>query len=53
MAHDAPHHDAHDHAHDHGHHHSHEPEQNEIAGPVVLALMLLTLVVVTIGFLAA
>jgi hypothetical protein len=35
------------------HHHGHEPEQNEIAGPVVLALFLLTLVVVTIGFLAA
>lgn len=33
------------------HHHS-EPEQNEIGGPVVLALILLTITVTIIAFLA-
>lgn len=32
--------------------HHPEPEQNEIGGPVVLALILLTLVVTIIAFLA-
>jgi hypothetical protein len=36
----------------HDHHHS-EPEQNEIAGPVVLAVILLAIVVTAIGFMAS
>jgi len=50
MAHEA--HSSHDHDHGHGHGH-HEPEQNEIGGPVVFALILFGLVITVIGFLAA
>ncbi|MEC8635259.1 MAG: hypothetical protein ACPF91_04960 [Flavobacteriales bacterium] len=41
---------AHDPSHDHGHHA--EPEQNEIGGPVVFALILFGLVITIIAFLA-
>ena len=41
---------AHDPSHDHGHHA--EPEQNEIGGPVVFALILFGLVVTVIAFMA-
>lgn len=41
---------AHDSSHEHGHHG--EPEQNEIGGPVVFALILLGLLVTVITFLA-
>jgi multisubunit Na+/H+ antiporter MnhC subunit len=34
-------------------HHHHEPEQNEIAGPVVFALILFAIVVTAIGFMAS
>ena len=52
MAHEA--HSSHDHGHDHDHGHGHhEPEQNEIGGPVVFALILFGLVITVIGFLAA
>ena len=54
MAHEA--HSSHDHDHGHGHDHDHghhEPEQNEIGGPVVFALILFGLVITVIGFLAA
>ncbi|MDA1336228.1 MAG: hypothetical protein O2818_05000 [Bacteroidetes bacterium] len=40
----------HDSSHEHGHHG--EPEQNEIGGPVVFALILFGLVVTVIAFLA-
>lgn len=34
-------------------HHHHEPEQNEIAGPVVFALILFAIVVTAIAFMAS
>jgi len=43
---------AHDSSHDHDHGHESDPEQNEIGGPVLFALILFGLLVTVIAFLA-
>jgi hypothetical protein len=37
----------------HEHHDHHEPQQNEIAGPVVFALMAFAIAIAAIAFLAS